>query len=483
MPGTRSQDNQLEEFVDNPENLGRRKKTKMTETPRNDDNTGEETTENEAPAPTLYLPDMKNTTLTEAKKRAIQWGPHPSEYLVECPGIEQYYGDGTLLVDFITGSCQLYMGGEVEDFPLQASESPFPLTLLEKILRSDAKQRMSTADLPGTGLSTIINKPLKWDQLGCRTEIFAELVSMYAANQISLQHAQLLPKDISYREISRYETKSRRIETRMDELVAVFTQDNYLREDAGLRKYPLPKINPINKEITSKAQAERYHEEAHEEAKQIQRTAFDEDGEAFKATDNILETAAATTSNRPSRYTTSLPPATRRESTATATSRTNRDSSPAFVLDTERSQTPLTVRTSGDTPSGSFIVPTLATDGRSRPDTRNTVTFESRPTVNQRLMEIASSTVATTAPSREDRPNIDLTTAKPTQDNDQHSQEESRNRNYHVGTFKIIPLQEHGETATRTAHVTAAEKRATCKGTALRLTYTVTSVAPEPTIQ
>ena len=44
--------------------------------------------------------------------------------------------------------------------------------------------------------------------------------------------------------------------------LAVFTQDNYLREDAGLRKYPLPKLNPINKEITSKAQAEKYAEEA-----------------------------------------------------------------------------------------------------------------------------------------------------------------------------------------------------------------------------
>ena len=72
MPGTRSQDNQLEEFVNNPKYLGRKKKTKMTETPRNDDNTGEGATENEAPTPTLYLPDMKNTTLAEAKKRAIQ---------------------------------------------------------------------------------------------------------------------------------------------------------------------------------------------------------------------------------------------------------------------------------------------------------------------------------------------------------------------------------------------------------------------------
>ena len=245
---------------------------------------------------------------------------------------------------------------------------------------------------------------------------------MYAANQVSLQHAQLLPRDIAYREISRYETKGRRIETRIDELLAVFTQDNYLREDAGLRKYPLPKINPINKEITSKAQAEKYAEEAHEEAKRIQTAAFDEDGEAFKVTDNILETAAATEIDRPSRYTASLPQATRRESMATA----DRDSSPAFVLDTERSQTPLTVQT-----SGSFIVPTLATDGRNRPDTRNTVTFENRPSVNQRLMEIASSTVATTAPSREDRLNTDLPTAKPTQGNEQHSHEEFRNRNYH----------------------------------------------------
>ena len=278
MPGTRSQDNQLEEFVDNPENLARKKKTKMTETPRNDENTGEGATENEAPTPSLYLPDMKNTTLTEARKRAIQWGPNTDEYLVECPGIENYYGDGTLLVDFTTGSCQLYMGGELENFPLQASESPFPLTLLEKILKSDAKQCISTADLPGTGLSTIINEPLTWDQLGCRTEIFAKLVGMYAANQISLQHAQLLPRDISYREISRYETKSRRIETRMDELLAVFTHDNYLREAAGLRKYPLPKIIPINKEIASKPQAEKYSEEAHKEAKAIAKSCIRRQG-------------------------------------------------------------------------------------------------------------------------------------------------------------------------------------------------------------
>ena len=349
-----------------------------------------EGTEAPTPTPTLYLPDMENTTLAEAKKRAIQWGPNADKYLVECPGIEKYYGDGTLLVDFTNGLCQLYMGGELENFPLQASESPFPLTLLEKILKSDAKQCISTADLPGTSLSTIINEPLAWDQLGCRTEIFAKLVGMYAANQISLQHAQLLPKEISYREISRYETKSRRIETRMDKLLAVFTHDNYLREAAGLRKYPLSKIIPINKEIMSKTQVEKYSDEAHEEAKKIAKIAFNDKGEAFKAMDNILETAATTEADRPSHYTTSLPTTTRVEMTAAVISRLARDSSPAFVLDTESSQVPLTVRTTGEAPSGSFIVPTLATDVRNCPDTRGTVMLESRPTVNQRLMEIAS---------------------------------------------------------------------------------------------
>ena len=116
MPGTRSQDNQLEEFVDNPENLAQKKKTKMSEQPREEVNTGEDTEETMAPTPTptLYLPDMKNTMLMEARKRAIQWGPNTDEYLVECPGIEKYYGDGTLLADFTDGSCQLYMGGDPE---------------------------------------------------------------------------------------------------------------------------------------------------------------------------------------------------------------------------------------------------------------------------------------------------------------------------------------------------------------------------------
>ena len=104
------------------------------------------------------------------------------------------------------------------------------------------------------------------------------------------------------------------------------------------------------------------------------------------------------------------------------------DSSQAFVVDTKSSRVPLMVCTTGEAPSGLFIVPTLVTDVRNRQDTRSTVTFESRPTVNQRLMEIASSTVATTVSNHEDRHTGEsqgTSVARPTQSStsssDQHS--------------------------------------------------------------
>ena len=277
----------------------------------------------------------------------------------------------------------------------------------------------------------------------------------------------------------------------MDKLLAVFTHDNYLREAAGLRKYPLPKTIPINKEITSKVQAEKYSEEAHEEAKEIAKAAFDDNGQPHKATNNILETVATNDTDRPSRHTASLPPATRIETTATAISRPVRDSSPAFVLDTESSQVPLTVRTVGETPSGSFIVPTLATDVRNRQDTRNTVTFENRPTVDQRLMEIASSTTATTAPNHDDRHTSESQSTSAVQGQLKAIPTATTNtprKNIETATttvraIKAISLQEHGKTATPTVRATVVEKKVTCRRTVPKLTYTVISAAPKPMIQ
>ena len=116
--------------------------------------------------------------------------------------------------------------------------------MLRKILASDGEKRTSLVNLPGANLTTIFDKPLNKSQLEDRLQAFSELVGMYAANQISLQHAQLQPKRKAYREVSRYETRGRCLETRLDELIAMFMADNTLREVTGLKMYPPAKNHP-----------------------------------------------------------------------------------------------------------------------------------------------------------------------------------------------------------------------------------------------
>ena len=279
--------------------------------------------------------------------------------------------------------------------------------MLGKILASDGERRTLLANLPGTNLTTIFNKPLNKSQLEDRLQAFSELVDIYAANQVSLQHAQLQPKEKVYWEVSRYETRGRRLETRMDELIAVFMADNTLRELAGLRVYPLPKIIPMNKEIISKEQADKYATESYQEGLFILNTASDDKGEAYKMPDTTPTTTAAMTT-----ATDCLShPSTARTQTTTTTTLNHsqpRSSSPAFTMIGNDQQNPLSVRTSGDTHAGSFIVPNIVTNTTGRQETRNTVTFENRLTstassVNERLMEIANGATATTATNRDDR--------------------------------------------------------------------------------
>ena len=205
MPTIRSQDKPLEKVVDNPERVLH--KPNMAEQPeqpedgavvphpRENEEEGARlniSTETVTPPPDYYLPDMENTRISEARKRAIQWGPTEYNHLIDCPGIGRFYGETTLLVNFHSGICQLFIeGGVLEEFPVHASEDPFPLPLLGKILASDGEKRTSLVNLPGTNLTTIVNKPLNKSQLEDRLQAFSDLVGMYAVNQVSLQHAQL----------------------------------------------------------------------------------------------------------------------------------------------------------------------------------------------------------------------------------------------------------------------------------------------------
>ena len=72
----------------------------------------------------LYLPDMKNTRMKEACKKGIALGA--GLFVVSCEGLKEFYDHTTLAIDANSGRVEMYINGEFDTFPLNASESPFP---------------------------------------------------------------------------------------------------------------------------------------------------------------------------------------------------------------------------------------------------------------------------------------------------------------------------------------------------------------------
>ena len=401
MTSTCSRDQELTEFTDNPERLvrERRRRSRMADTDTNaaidihgDNNDAETIQQDEGigqPRDTqgrnrileMYLPDLENTPLSEAVERGIQW-QNNDEILVECPKLKNFYGADTLLVDKVSGACALFIGGEREDFALPCSLNKYPDTLLASILEADVKQWTMPKDLPGEIYTNIISEPISQRGLEGRLDAYAELCAMYAKNQIALQYAQLLPEHEKHREISKYTIKGRKIGTRMDELIAVFITDNTLRKTGGMRGYPIPTINPINKDINTKEQALRYESEAYKEVQEIMEIAYPPDNTATAATQHsdrlgrstpmkglTTNTVATMSISRPGRELPQRAPSPSFTMNTLATTpldhlcheTTGRAPSPAFGVPGEDSQNPLTVRTSNDGPNNPFVVPTLAT--------------------------------------------------------------------------------------------------------------------------
>ena len=85
-------------------------------------------------------------------------------------------------------------------------------------------------------------------ELDRRLDAYSDLVSRYARNSVSLEHAHMVNRgsaDGSY-EVAKYELRGRKISNRMDEILAIIMQDNGYREEANFKTYPTPTTNPVN---------------------------------------------------------------------------------------------------------------------------------------------------------------------------------------------------------------------------------------------
>ena len=414
-------------FMDDPEKIGRnsnrRKSRNMADAGNEDpqhrqpeecleDSTGEESA---AATTEMYLPDLDNTPLSKALKNGLDWRME-DEVMVECPKLKQYFGVDTLLVQRTSGRVCLHNKDEDETFPIICSRTKFPIPLLKKALEGAEQQRATPKDLPGEDWPRKIKTILRRMKLDSRLDAYAALVSRYARNSVSLEHAHMVSKGSTdgYYEVAKYEIRGRKISNRMDEILAILMQDNAYREQAKFKTYPTPTTNPVNQLITSPTEADKIVEAAQREADNIMAIAFPSGPEPPLAE---IDTVTTQTDQ-------SVPPTAPLAITAaTATDgldhgRQPRPMSTAFMMNAIPDNRPgpttnplLMVTTGQDRNTNSFITPTLETSSQNHQGNGNTVTFENTipktdKQINARLIEIANqgSTLETTATSCPDHP-------------------------------------------------------------------------------
>ena len=415
-------------FTDDPEKIGRNKNKRKSrnmadagnkdpqhqepEEEHQEDETGDEDT---AAPIEMYLPDLDNTPLSQVLKNGLDWGME-DEVMVECPKLKQYFGVDTFLIQRISGQICLHTKDEDETFPISCSKTKFPIPLLKKALEGAEKQRATPKDLPGEDWPQKIKTILDRMELDRRLDAYAELVGRYARNSISLEHVHMVNRGSvdGYYEVAKYELRGRKISNRMDEILAIIMQDNAYREQAKIKTYPRPTINPVNQLITSPGEADKIAEAAQREADNIMAIAFRSGAEPPLATNNTATTQTAH----------SAPPTAVTVTTVADhldRRKQPRPTSPAFTMNAIPDNWPgptanplLVVNTGHDGNINSFITPTLVTSHHNRQGNGNTITFKNATPkadkqINARLMEIANQgpPLETTATSHLDRHILD----------------------------------------------------------------------------
>ena len=237
-------------------------------------------------------------------------------------------------------------------------------------------------------------------ELDKRLDRCSELVGRYARNSVSLEHAHMVNRGSAdgYIKVAKYELQGRKISNRMDEILAVVIQDNAYREQAKIKTYLRPAINPINQLITCPGEADKIAEAAQREVDNIMAIAFPSGTEPPLATNDTATTQTAH----------SVQPTAPMATTVTTAAdcldhgKQPRPTSPAFtmnaILDNWLGPTVnplLIVNTGHDGNTNSFMTLTLTTNRQNHQGNRNTIAFENiipeaDRQINARLMEIAN---------------------------------------------------------------------------------------------
>ena len=213
--------------------------------------------------------------LSQALKKGLDWGVE-DKVMVECLKLKQYFRVDTLLIQRTSGQVCLHTKDEDKTFPISCSRTKFPIPLLKKALEGAEQQRATPKNLPGEDWPRKLKTILHRMELGSRLDAYAALVSRYARNSVSLEHAHMVSRGSAdgHYEVAKYEIRGRKILNRMDEILAMLMQDNAYRKQAKFKTYPTSTINPVNQLITSPAEADKIAKAAEREADNIMAIAY-----------------------------------------------------------------------------------------------------------------------------------------------------------------------------------------------------------------
>ena len=181
----------------------------------------------------------------------------------------------------------------------------------------------------------------------------------------------------------------------MDEILAIIMQDNAYKEQAKIKTYPRPTINPVNQLITSPGEADKIAEAAQREADNIMAIAFPPGAKPPLVTNDTATTQTAHSAPQTAiTVTTAADHLDRRKQL--------RPTSPAFTMNAIPDNRPgptvnplLVVNTGHDGNINSFKTPTLANSHQNCQGNGNTVSFKNMTPkadkqINARLVEIAN---------------------------------------------------------------------------------------------
>ena len=342
----------------------------------------------------MYLPDLNNTPLSRALMTGLDYRTE-DEIMVECPKLKQYFGVDTFLVQRTSGRSRIYTHDEIKSFPISCSRTKFNPSLLEKALKGAENQRATPKDLPGEDWPWKIKTVLSRMELDKRLDAYVELVSRYARNSVSLEHAHMVCRgeDSGYLKVAKLELRARKIVSRIDEIVAVMMQDNAYRQQGHFQSYPTPKINPVYQMISGPTEADKIGKAAQQEAEENMSIAYPSGPQPPITTTDTTTTVQT------------APPMAAMTTAVTDHlnhRRPSRSASPSFTMIGAVESCPsstmnplLIVNAGNDGNTNSFITPTLATSCQNCADNRNTVAFDNNipnpyKRINMRLMEIAN---------------------------------------------------------------------------------------------